>query len=134
MTLLEQKLSTLKNNTKKIALTLCLLMTVCFSMYSQDTSKIIITSDQLRSANLIFAEHKEYSNLVPLLKLENANLKEINKTWERTDSIKSSQINYNQKIINEQYKNIDKLKKSIKIRNTVAGTSIIIAVLCLLLK
>ena len=134
MTLLEQKLSILKSNTKRIALSLCLLMTVCFSMYSQDTSKIIITSDQLRSANLIFAEHKEYSNLVPLLKLENANLKEINKTWERTDSIKSSQINYNQKIINEQYKNIDKLKKSIKIRNTVAGTSIIIAVLCLLLK
>ena len=134
MTLLEQKLSTLKNSTKRIALTLCLLMTVCFSMHSQDTSKIIITSDQLRSANLIFAEHKEYSNLVPLLKLENTNLKEINKTWERTDSIKSLQINYNQKIINEQYENIDKLKKSIKIRNTVAGTSIIVAVLCLLLK
>ena len=134
MTLLEQKLSTLKNNTKKIALTLCLLMIVCFSMYSQDTSKIIITSDQLRSANLIFAEHKQYSNLVPLLKLENTNLKEINKTWERTDSIKSLQINYNQKIINEQYENIDKLKKSIKIRNTVAGTSIIVTVLCLLLK
>lgn len=109
-------------------------MTVYFSMHSQDTSKIIITSDQLRSANLIFAEHKEYSRLVPLLKLENTNLKEINKTWERTDSIKSLQINHNQKIINEQYDNIDKLEKSIKIRNTVTGTSIIVAVLCLLLK
>ena len=108
-------------------------MTVCFSMHSQDTSKIIITSDQLRSANLIFAEHKEYSNLVPLLKLENTNLKEINKTWERTDSIKSLQINYNQKIINEQYENIDKLKKSIKVRNTVTGVSLITALLCLLL-
>lgn len=109
-------------------------MTVCCSMHSQDTSKIIITSDQLRSANLIFAEHREYSNLVPLLKLENTNLKEINKTWERTDSIKSLQINHNQKIINEQYESIDRLERSIKTRNTLVGTSIIVAVLCLLLK
>jgi hypothetical protein len=102
-------------------------------MYSQDTSKITITSDQLRTANLIFAEHKELSRLVPLIQQENANLQIINKTWERTDSIKTSQINQQYKMIEKQNENIDKLKKSIKVRNTVTGVSLITALLCLLL-
>lgn len=108
-------------------------MTLCSSMYSQDTSRIIITSDQLRTANLIFAEHKEYSQLVPLIQQENANLQLINKTWERTDSIKTYQINQQSKMIERQNENIDKLKKSIKVRNTVTGVSLITALLCLLL-
>ena len=108
-------------------------MTLCSSMYSQDTSRITITSDQLRIANLIFAEHKEYSQLVPLIQQENANLQTINKTWERTDSIKTSQINQQYKMIERQNENIDKLKKSIKVRNTVTGVSLITALLCLLL-
>jgi hypothetical protein len=102
-------------------------------MYSQDTSRITITSDQLRTANLIFAEHKEYSQLVPLIQQENINLQTINKTWERTDSIKTSQINQQYKMIEKQNENIDKLKKSIKVRNTVTGVSLITALLCLLL-
>lgn len=102
-------------------------------MYSQDTSKITITSDQLRTANLIFAEHKEFSRLVPLIQQENTNLQIINKTWERTDSIKTSQINQQYKMIEKQNENIDKLKKSIKVRNTVTGVSLITALLCLLL-
>ena len=102
-------------------------------MYSQDTSRITITSDQLRTANLIFAEHKEYSRLVPLIRQENANLQIINKTWERTDSIKTYQINQQYKMIEKQNENIDKLKKSIKVRNTVTGVSLITALLCLLL-
>lgn len=108
-------------------------MTLCSSMYSQDTSRITITSDQLRTANLIFAEHKEYSQLVPLIQQENANLQIINKTWERTDSIKTYQINQQYKMIEKQNENIDKLKKSIKVRNTVTGVSLITALLCLLL-
>ena len=102
-------------------------------MYSQDTSRITITSDQLRTANLIFAEHKEFSRLVPLIRQENTNLQIINKTWERTDSIKTSQINQQYKMIEKQNENIDKLKKSIKVRNTVTGVSLITALLCLLL-
>lgn len=108
-------------------------MTLCSSMYSQDTSRITITSDQLRTANLIFAEHKEYSRLVPLIQQENTNLQTINKTWERTDSIKTSQISQQYKMIERQNENIDKLKKSIKVRNTVTGVSLITALLCLLL-
>lgn len=102
-------------------------------MYSQDTSRITITSDQLRTANLIFAEHKEFSRLVPLIQQENTNLQIINKTWERTDSIKTYQINQQYKMIEKQNENIDKLKKSIKVRNTVTGVSLITALLCLLL-
>ena len=102
-------------------------------MHSQDTSRITITSDQLRTANLIFAEHKEFSRLVPLIQQENTNLQIINKTWERTDSIKTSQINQQYKMIERQNENIDKLKKSIKVRNTVTGVSLITALLCLLL-
>ena len=102
-------------------------------MYSQDTSRITITSDQLRTANLIFAEHKEFSRLVPLIQQENTNLQIINKTWERADSIKTSQINQQYKMIEKQNENIDKLKKSIKVRNTVTGVSLITALLCLLL-
>lgn len=108
-------------------------MILCSSIYSQDTSRITITSDQLRTANLIFAEHKEYSQLVPLIRQENANLQTINKTWERTDSIKTYQINQQSKMIERQNENIDKLKKSIKVRNTVTGVSLITALLCLLL-
>ena len=108
-------------------------MTLCSSMYSQDTSRITITSDQLRTANLIFAEHKEFSRLVPLIQQENANLQIINKTWERTDSIKTYQINQQYKMIERQNENLDKLKKSIKVRNAVTGVSLITVVLCLLL-
>lgn len=108
-------------------------MTVSSSTYSQDTSKIIITSEQLKTANLIFAEHKKYSELVPLLQLENSNLEIINKSWANTDSIKTLKINEQNKIIQNQYDNIDRLNKSIKVRNTVTISSVVVAILCLLL-
>lgn len=108
-------------------------MTVSSSTYSQDISKIIITSEQLKTANLIFAEHKKYSELVPLLQLENSNLEIVNKSWANTDSIKTLKINEQNKIIQNQYDNIDRLNKSIKVRNTVTISSVVVAILCLLL-
>lgn len=124
----------LKNFIRRIALILCLLMTASFSINSQDTSKIIITSEQLRTTNLIFSEHKKFSELIPLLQLENSNLRTINNTWVRTDSIKNMQIYNQNQTISEQCKNMDKLKKSIKVRNSVIGISILTTVLCLILK
>lgn len=109
-------------------------MTASFSINSQDTSKIIITSEQLRTTNLIFSEHKKFSELIPLLQLENSNLRTINNTWVRTDSIKNMQIYNQNQTISEQCKNMDKLKKSIKVRNSVIGISILTTVLCLILK
>lgn len=124
----------LKNSIRRIVLILCLLMTASFSINSQDTSKIIITSEQLRTTNLIFSEHKKFSELIPLLQLENSNLQTINNTWVRTDSIKNMQIYNQNQTISEQCKNMDKLKKSIRVRNSVIGISILTTVLCLILK
>ena len=88
-------------------------MTVPCLAHSQDTSRITITSDQLRTANLIFAEHKEYSNLVPLLRQENSNLILINKSWEHTDSIKTSQLREQEQKMMKQAQEVERLQKNI---------------------
>ena len=92
----------------------------------------------MRTANLIFAEHKEFSQVVPLLRQENYNLQLINESWERTDSIKTAQLYNKNHIIDQQTVQIEKLQKdlntSLKVTGTVTGVSIAIAVLCLLLK
>ena len=97
----------------------------------------MVTSEQLRTANLIFAEHKEYSRIVPLLQLENTNLIAINESWERTDSIKTVQLYRQNQMLMQQTKNIEHLEKSLKTSLTVGGTavgvSIIVTVLCLIL-
>lgn len=113
-------------------------MTVPCLAHSQDTSKITITSDQLRTANLIFAEHKEYSNLVPLLRQENSNLILINESWEHTDSIKTSQLREQEQKMMKQAQEVERLQKNLKISSTVGGSVvgvvIIAAVLSLCLK
>lgn len=140
----------LKSNIKKIALTLCLLLTVCFSANSQPISRsiipsdsikitrITITGDQLRTANLIFAEHKELSTLVPLLQQENTNLRIVNQTWERTDSLRRSQIYQKNQLISQQARELDKMEKSMNtslaISGSVTGVAIIVTILCLCLK
>lgn len=140
----------LKSSTKKIVLTLCLLLTVCFSANSQPISRNIIpsdstkvtlipiTSDQLRTANLIFAEHRELSTLVPLLQQENTNLRTINQTWERTDSLRRSQIYQKNQLILQQASEIDKMEKSLNtslaVSGSVTGVAIIVTILCLCLK
>lgn len=131
---LKEKLSMLNSSINKIVLTLCLLTIACSSIHSQDTSKITITSDQLRTANLIFAEHKQYSQLVPLLQKENLNLQTINQTWVRTDSIKSAQLYQKNQIISEQLIDMDRMRKTIKVGGTVTGVSVLITVLCLILR
>lgn len=147
---LREKLCTLKSNIKKIALTLCLLLTVCFSANSQPISRNIIPSDstqitrititsaQLRTANLIFAEHKELSTLVPLLQQENANLRIVNKSWERTDSLRRNQLYQKNQIISQQATELDKMEKSLQtslvISGSVTGAAIIVTILCLCLK
>ena len=108
-------------------------MTVHCLAHSQDTSRITITSDQLRTANLIFAEHKEYSNLVPLLRQENSNLRLINKSWENTDSIRISQLREQEQKMMKQAQEIERLQKNLKISSTVGGSVIGVAVLATVL-
>lgn len=127
----------LKNNLPKIVLTLCLLLTVFCSARSQDTLKITITSNQLRTANLIFAEHKQFSQIIPLLEEENINLTIINEYWYKTDSIKSLQLYQNQQLIDTQVKEIEHIQKTYKNKMCmlygITGTSVIITILCLIL-
>lgn len=111
---------------------------MCFSTLSQNTSTITITSDQLRTTNLIFAEHKQYSELVPLLKQENSNLRTINETWVRTDSIRVVQLQNQKKIMEKQNKDLEKMRQNLKITGAVGGTAIgitiLVTVLCLVRK
>lgn len=108
-------------------------MTVPCLAHSQDTSRITITSDQLRTANLIFAEHKEYSNLVPLLRQENNNLMLINESWEHTDSIKTSQLREQEQKMMKQAQEVERLKKNLKITSTVGGSVVGVAVIATVL-
>lgn len=120
-------------NLKKIVLLLCLLTIAPCLIHSQDTSKITITSEQLRTTNLIFAEHKEYSKLVPLLQQENANLLIVNDTWARSDSLKTLQLHEKEQEMLKQAQHIERLKKDLKISSTVGGTVIGVGILAAIL-
>lgn len=122
---------------------------MCFSANSQPilrniipsdsthVTQVIITSDQLRTANLIFAEHKELTTLVPLLQQENTNLRTINQTWERTDSIRRYQIQRQNQIISQQELDLNKMEKSLNqtliIGGSITGAAVIVTILCLCL-
>lgn len=58
----------------------------------------------------------------------------INKSWEKSDSIKTFKLNQSNQIINKQNVDISNMKKSIEVRNTITITSIGIALLCLILR
>lgn len=72
--------------------------------------------------------------MIPLLKQENQNLQLVNQTWVRTDSLKNIQLYQRDMLISQQKIDISRLKKTTTIVGSAAGVSIIITVLCLLLK
>lgn len=115
---------------------LILLLTVTIlysSSYSQNTSKITI--EQIRTANLIFAEHQKFSLQIPLLETKINNLELINESWIKTDSIKEIQIAQYEKIIYNNNKNIEQLTSSIKKRNKIItyGAGVLTISICLLI-
>lgn len=77
-------------------------------------------------------------NTIPLLNKEIDNLKKINSSWERTDSLRKVQLKIYDDIIKDRNNSIEELTHSIKVRNNVItyGTigSCIAILLCLLLK
>ena len=115
---------------------LCLIMIAPIWCYSQDTLKI--TSDQLRITNIIFLEHKKFSEQIPLLNQQIINLEQINKSWENTDSLKTLQLNNYYKVIESQNRSLEDLNKSLKIKKDIinyGGTiGIVVIVLCLIMK
>jgi hypothetical protein len=76
--------------------------------------------------------------MVPLLKLENTQLREVNASWAKTDSLKTVQLSRQDQIMMQQAQDMERLEKSLKVSKTVGGTavgvSIVVTVLCLLLK
>lgn len=120
---------------KKLLL-LCLVLIVSTSSFSQDTLKI--TSEQLRLTNVIFLEHKKFSEQVPLLQQQITNLEQISESWKQTDSIRKSQLLYCNQVIEDKNKSIEGLNKSLKRKQNLikyGGTaSVLTIILCLLLK
>lgn len=119
---------------KSLLLWLMILLPIC--SFSQTTSTITITPEQLKTTNLIFLEHKKYSEEVPLLEKKIETLEQINKSWSHTDSIRRvNELQYNS-IIKKDSIQISKLQKSGKTTKTVAKISIILNIIlgCLLLK
>jgi hypothetical protein len=100
---------------------------------SKDTV-VTITPTQLKTANLIFAEHKMLVAKVPLLESKISNLTAINANWIKVDSLRSSQISLYQETIKRQEADVTQLKKSLKKTKLITGGSvlatIILAVIC----
>lgn len=121
----------------KKSILLIIAMTLCSWSYSQDTSKVIITTEQLKTANIIFAEHFKYSQEIPYLNEQIKNLTLINNSWVRTDSLRKQQLNYYNSVIIDKDKSIDDLNKSLKIKQNTINCGGLIGVLllvCLLIK
>lgn len=119
-------------------ITIIFLVVLNLDVYSQNTSTITITSEQLKTTNLIFAEHQKLSKTVPLLKSKITNLELINKSWEKTDSVRRVQLLYYGNIIEDKNRSIEGLNKSLKKKQNIikygAAGSCVLILLCLLLK
>lgn len=121
---------------KRTWITFFLILIVQICVYSQTTSNITITSEQLRTTNLIFAEHKKFSEQLPLLEEKINNLELINDSWKKSDSIKTKQLYYCKSQLDQANMSIDQLNNTIRNqRNTIiytAAGSIIVVLICLL--
>ena len=109
---------------KRIAilfLTILLVRTTCFSSNTSEVieqdSTVLITSDQLKSANLIFVEHKKLLEENRLLNLQIQNYQTKTEYLLKTDSLRTAQIT-NYQYLNESYATrIEDLNKAIKRKN-----------------
>lgn len=106
---------------KRITLLLLITLLVKIMCFSSNTSGVIrqdstvlITSDQLKYANLIFVEHKKLLEENRLLYQQIENYKAKTNILLKTDSLRVEQI-ANYQHINEEYiLQIDNLNKAIK--------------------
>lgn len=100
------------------------------SIFSQDTLKI--TSDQLKTTNLIFLEHSKLKKENQLLNRQLNNYLKIDSLWNHTDSIRKSQLDYYSNINIEQKNTINSLQKSLKRKNNILliSLAVILTILC----
>ena len=111
----------------------CLILIAPILSISQTTSNSIkITSEQLKTTNLIFAEHAKLSNQVLLLKNQVRNLEKVDSILLHTDSIRKKQVIQYEQVIQQQEKKLNKTKKLSQFKDfIISGLSILS--LCLLL-
>ena len=117
-------------------LLLCLMILLPTYSFSQTTSTITITPEQLKTTNLIFREHEKYTKEVPLLNKKIETLEEINKSWLHTDSIRKINEKQYNAIIKKDSIKITQLQGSHKKYKVVTKISIILNIIlaCLLVK
>ena len=117
-------------------LLLCLMILLPTYSFSQTTSTITITPEQLKTTNLIFLEHEKYTKEVPLLNKKIETLEEINKSWLHTDSIRKINEKQYNAIIKKDSVKITQLQSSHKKYKVVTKISIIVNIIlaCLLVK
>ncbi len=117
-------------------LLLCLMILLPTYSFSQTTSTITITPEQLKTTNLIFLEHEKYIKEVPLLNKKIETLEEINKSWLHTDSIRRINEKQYNAIIKKDSIRITQLQSSHKKYKVVTKISIILNIIlaCLLVK
>ena len=110
-----------------------LILIAPISSTSQTISDSIkISSEQLRTTNLIFAEHAKLSNQVLLLENQICNLEKVDSIWLHTDSIRRKQVTQYEQVIQQQEKQLDKTKRQSWFKDfIISGLSILS--LCLLL-
>ena len=117
-------------------LLLCLMILLPTYSFSQTTSTITITPEQLKTTNLIFLEHEKYTKEVPLLNKKIETLEQINKSWLHTDSIRKINEKQYNAIIKKDSIKITQLQSSHKKYKVVTKISIILNIIlaCLLVK
>ncbi len=118
---------------KKLVVLLLISLLLPIKSLSQSISKdsvLILNPEQVKTINLIFAEHEKFSKDIPLLKTEISTLQSANQNLTKIDSLRVQEIN--------QYKNnIKQLKKSIKTKNMLnagLGTGFLLSLLILIIK
>ena len=106
---------------KRITLLLLITLLVKIMCFSSNTSRVIrqastvlITSDQLKYANLIFVEHKKLLEENRLLYQQVENYKAKTNNLLKTDSLRVEQIANYQHINEKHILQIDNLNKAIK--------------------
>lgn len=121
---------------KIILLSSVLIPTMCFSQITQQSignNTVQITTQQLKTSNLIFNEHEKWSKEIPLLNNQINNLELINKSYKLQDSLRENQIDlYDKelKIYNSELSIKDKQIKKLKFTKSAykiggIGTTII---------
>lgn len=110
------------NNIKLLLILLLsspLIQTLCFSQTTQKNTDVVITRSELKTANLIFAEHDMFSKEIPILNKEILSYKELIQNYNSEDSIKSKLISNYQNQIIDLNKTIKNDNKKLKVQKTL---------------